>query len=261
MVWDVITVTLNSEKYINRCISSVKEQKSVHYNHVVFDGGSNDSTVKIVESLASSKLKLVRGKDSGIYDAINQAIALTVNDFVAILHSDDYFDDDYILSNIQRCFESDPSLDIIYCKVNYRHKTNSPVIRCSETPNPKSLKKFYLLGGQLAHPGIFVRRRVYEKIKYHSDFLISADYLFQLKCFFEHKLNFMVTREGSVTQQTGGTSQRDLKAFWVGKKELYKIWKMHLRRSAFISFSILLLNIFRKSLMYLTKKLNFLGSK
>ena len=55
MVWDVITVTLNSEKYINRCISSVKEQKCVEYNHLIFDGGSNDLTVNIVETLVSSK--------------------------------------------------------------------------------------------------------------------------------------------------------------------------------------------------------------
>ena len=104
-----------------------------------------------------------------------------------------------------------------------------------------------------------MRRGLYEKIKYNSDFLISADYLFQLTCFFEYKINFMVAQEVSVTQQTGGTSQRDLKAFWVGKKELYKSWKIHLRRSAFMSLSIVLFNVFRKGLMYLTKKLNFLG--
>ena len=255
MTWDVITVTLNAEKEISRCINSVKKQKQIDAIHTIFDGGSKDSTKTIIRSELYEGLQLVLGRDQGIYDALNQAIATTSNEFVAILHSDDYFDDELVLKHIQECFEQNPSVEIVFCRVNYRDKEHGRSIRCSEVPNSKYLKYFFLLGGQLAHPGIFVRRNVYHHLVYHDDFKISADYLFQLKCFFDFDFQFIGTTKASVTQQTGGTSQKNLTAFRIGKIELYKAWRIYLGRSPFAAGLIVCLNIMRKIFMHLKRKI------
>ena len=54
MNWDIITVTLNAEGNISRCINSVKNQKLVEVVHTIFDGGSTDGTQKIVKNLRGS---------------------------------------------------------------------------------------------------------------------------------------------------------------------------------------------------------------
>ena len=45
----IITPSLNAEKYINKCIKSIRLQKEVNVQHIVVDGGSNDSTIEIIK--------------------------------------------------------------------------------------------------------------------------------------------------------------------------------------------------------------------
>ena len=43
----VITPTLNAEKYISRCIASLRSQEKVKVQHIIVDGGSKDKTLEI----------------------------------------------------------------------------------------------------------------------------------------------------------------------------------------------------------------------
>ena len=52
----VVTPTLNSEKYIDECMSSVANQKEVRVKHVVVDGGSTDNTLSIVDNFEGVNL-------------------------------------------------------------------------------------------------------------------------------------------------------------------------------------------------------------
>lgn len=89
----IITVCLNSEKTINKCLESVIGQnypkKKIEY--IVIDGGSNDKTINIIKK-KSNKIKYFHSrKDKGIYDAINMGLKKCTGDFIGILNSDDYF--------------------------------------------------------------------------------------------------------------------------------------------------------------------------
>ena len=89
----VVTVCLNSEKTIERCLESVIQQNypKNKIEHIIIDGGSKDSTIKIIKK-KHKHIKFFRSqKDKGIYDAINIGIKKCNGDLIVILNSDDFF--------------------------------------------------------------------------------------------------------------------------------------------------------------------------
>ena len=48
-LFSIITVVLNNEKYIEKTIKSVISQKIKNFEYIIVDGGSSDSTLKIIK--------------------------------------------------------------------------------------------------------------------------------------------------------------------------------------------------------------------
>ena len=69
----IITPVLNGEKYLEKCIKSVINQNypKKKFEHIIIDGGSTDSTIKIIKKY-DKKIKYWHSKkDNGLYDAMN----------------------------------------------------------------------------------------------------------------------------------------------------------------------------------------------
>ena len=56
----IITVTLNSELFIEDCIKSVALQNYDEIEHIIIDGGSTDKTVEIINSNKKKKLNIFK---------------------------------------------------------------------------------------------------------------------------------------------------------------------------------------------------------
>ena len=72
----IITVVLNGEKSINKCIKSVIHQKypKNKIEHIIIDGGSKDKTISIIKKNKKNIAYWQSKKDKGIYDAMNKGI-------------------------------------------------------------------------------------------------------------------------------------------------------------------------------------------
>jgi len=88
MIVTVVTPTLNAAKYLQECIDSAKRNNSslVEVEHVIVDGGSTDGTVEIAESQG---LRVLKGKDKGIFDAINKGSFASSGELLGFLGADD----------------------------------------------------------------------------------------------------------------------------------------------------------------------------
>ena len=55
----IITVTKNSEKFLQENIDSLKNQTYQNFEHIIIDGGSTDKTLKIIKKYKIKKTKIL----------------------------------------------------------------------------------------------------------------------------------------------------------------------------------------------------------
>lgn len=89
----IITVCLNSDKTILRCIDSVLNQNypKNKIEYIIIDGGSKDKTLKYIKKKINRIKYFESKKDKGIYDAMNKGLKRCNGEIIGILNSDDFF--------------------------------------------------------------------------------------------------------------------------------------------------------------------------
>jgi len=110
----VITVCLNSERTIEKTLQSFCNQDYENKEYIVIDGLSTDSTMSIINNYKQKIDRLISESDKGIYDAINKGISLSSGEIICILHSNDIFFNNHVLSNV---FEYFYNKQILFCKI------------------------------------------------------------------------------------------------------------------------------------------------
>ena len=88
--FSIITVTKDSQKYLEKNILSVQNQSFKNLEHIIVDGNSKDKTKSILRKYKTN-LKIISENDNGLYDAMNKGIKLAQGDIIGILNSDDYY--------------------------------------------------------------------------------------------------------------------------------------------------------------------------
>jgi glycosyltransferase involved in cell wall biosynthesis len=92
----VITSTLNCETDLAHLINSLECQTDSSFTWIVQDGMSTDGTQALVKKSTLQKVALESGRDFGIYDAINRALARCDTDYYLVIGADDKLDKDAI---------------------------------------------------------------------------------------------------------------------------------------------------------------------
>jgi glycosyltransferase involved in cell wall biosynthesis len=90
LTFSIITCTWNSAAYLDACIASVLAQEDAHVEMIFVDGGSTDATLEKIRAIPRP-VKLLENIRGGISRAMNEGIRIASGEFVAHLHSDDYY--------------------------------------------------------------------------------------------------------------------------------------------------------------------------
>lgn len=214
----VITVSYNSSKTIEETIKSVLNQTYKDFEYIIIDGGSTDGTLDIIkryESFFKGKLKWISEKDKGIYDAMNKGINMANGDIISLLNSDDIFFDNKVLENVLNVFIKSGA-DVVFSDVWYFNNDPSKIIRKWQGKPGK-----IFLGWIPGHPGVFVKKSVYESEgKYDINFQIAADYDFLLRIFKDNNISKVYYPNCTVLMRLGGTSTGNFKNILKGNKEV-----------------------------------------
>ena len=186
----VVTVCLNSEKTIERCLESVIQQNypKNKIEHIIIDGGSKDSTIKIIKK-KHKHIKFFRSqKDKGIYDAMNIGIKKCNGDLIVILNSDDFF--------FKNAFNLASKYFNNY-KINYLFGS---VIKSRVYHNFFPKRIWYTFNFYPSHSiSFFIQKEVQKKIgKYNIKFKYSADRDFLFRLIKNQKFNGMPTKKKEV---------------------------------------------------------------
>jgi teichuronic acid biosynthesis glycosyltransferase TuaG len=126
----VIMPAYNCEKYIEDAIRSVMAQTFTDWELIVLDDGSCDSTLEIIERLASEddRIKLLPNeKNMGVAKTRNRGLDLCSGQYVALLDSDDYWKPQLLEKMISRAKETE--VDIVYCSYELVSKEGEKVCK------------------------------------------------------------------------------------------------------------------------------------
>ena len=85
----VVMPTYNSERYIIKALNSLIFQENISKQIIIVDGGSTDSTLKIINKFKDYISHVISEPDSGIPDALNKGFNLAKYEYMIWLNSDD----------------------------------------------------------------------------------------------------------------------------------------------------------------------------
>lgn len=206
----LLTVTFNSEKYLEECINSVIDQTYNDIEHIVIDAVSTDGTLNIIRKYKEHIHRFVSEKDHGMYDAINKGISMATGDIVGILNSDDKLSSNDVIEDIVRCF-NDEQVDAVYGDLVYVEQLNlTNVLRYWKGVTYKRFRFNY--GWMPAHPTFYVRRSLFAELGgYESHYYTAADYEFMTRYLYRFRINAFYLPKLIVTMRAGGQSNKSIK--------------------------------------------------
>lgn len=217
----VITVVYNRASTIAEAVRSVQSQDYPDVEHVLVDGASTDGTLDILRSLARPTDTLVSEPDSGIYNAIQKGICHASGDVVGLMHSDDWFAHQEVLSNIARALDTS-NANAVYGDLDYvAQSASSEVVRhwrAGEFTEAKLRR-----GWMPPHPTLYLRREVIDRLGgYNESYRIAADYEAIIRYFSDKELRPVYLPEVLVKMRTGGESNRSIRLLLQKTREDYR---------------------------------------
>lgn len=224
----IITVVYNGELYLEQTILSVLSQQYRNIEYIIIDGLSSDNTLNIIKKYEKKLTYWTSEKDNGIYDAMNKGIKVATGEIIGILNSDDYYVNNNVIDIVVSNYIYNKKPDILFAIMDFFNpKTN---LFKSIIPDLNLLK----YDMSINHPTCFVKRTLYENIKFDTSYRICADYDLMIK-FYKLNKSFHFINEKLLIMRIGGASDN----FFKSTREVYLIQKKYFgKKLAFMNYIV-----------------------
>ncbi len=164
--FSIITVTKNSEKFIERNIKSLQNQTIKDFEHIIIDGNSSDRTIQIIKKYRKEISYFISEKDKNMWQAINKGLRVAKGEVIGILNSDDIFFKDAL--NIVKKKFVNKRLDCLFGSVLKRKVYHGIHL-------DKINYKFNVFPSHSV--GFFLKKKIHDKIGFYDENLkYCADY-------------------------------------------------------------------------------------
>ncbi len=178
-VLSIITVCFHAKDQVLATLNNVLTQTWSDFEYLVIDGGSDDGTAELLESLAPSfsergiSFRCRSEPDRGIYDAMNKGVRMAAGEWLLFLNAGDLLADPQVLA---RAFEETPDAKILYgdtiCIYQGKQKLY-PALPLSHLSYEMAF----------CHQSAFVRRELLSGQPYDVSYKICADHHFFLSMY------------------------------------------------------------------------------
>lgn len=168
----IITINLNNESGLRKTMESVIHQEYPDFEYIIMDGGSTDGSVQLIQELQNSFDRNIHWKsepDSGIYQAMNKGIRMSVGEYLLFLNSGDFLANNHVLMDV---FSQEHTADFLLGRC--RLSDNGIIVHVTSSLSKLTFGYLYWTG--LPHQATFIRREMFEKHGlYREDFRFNAD--------------------------------------------------------------------------------------
>ena len=248
MMFSIITVCLNSDKTILYTLNSVLNQTCKKIEHIIIDGGSTDKTLQIIKKHPFKNKKIITIDKKGIYNSINEGIKIASGEYISLLHSDDIYQNNYILEEVSKIIKKKKEYKVFLGNAVYFRKDFSKISRYYSGTNFKLIDlKFGIIP---PHTASFINKNIYRKFgNYKTNYLIASDFDFFLRIMLIHKVKFFKINKVIVRMRAGGISGKNFFSYWISTREIVRSLKENK----------ILANIYKVILRLLLKSLQFIN--
>ena len=185
----VITVCLNPGEKLGITLDSILRQDCQDVEVILKDGGSTDGSVEKwrqenTSAPGAERVRIFVEKDRGIYDAMNQAVAHAIGDFLLFLNCGDRFADDSVLKRtidyLKEEEEAGTNLDRLVLYGDTCGEKNDVVIASAP-----EITGFTCYRNIPCHQSCFYSAALCREKPYDLRYKIRADYDHFLWCYYQ----------------------------------------------------------------------------
>lgn len=162
----IITNTKNRAGLISRCIESIQKQTYQNYEHIIADGGS-DNTEDIVKSYNDSKIKYIRVPEGGPVVQTSEAFKLSKGEFITFLDDDDEYLPEKLEKQLELILSLSEEYGFIYGAMTYYDNNTKQQLRIhpAEIEGGKEILPMAVANPVICGtPTLMFRRNVFEAI-------------------------------------------------------------------------------------------------
>lgn len=171
MKLSIITINYNNRDGLQKTIDSVVKQTWRDFEWIIIDGGSTDGSKELIEQYQDNFAFWCSEPDKGIYNAMNKGIDHAVGEYLQFLNSGDVLYDEKVLEEV---FSLGLTDDII--SGNAVRMDNNAIVR----ENIENLH-WQILFGTIDHQAAFIKRALFDEIKYDESLKIVSDWKFWME--------------------------------------------------------------------------------
>ena len=185
---DILIPLYNNEKYIGKCIESIKEQDFKDFNVYIIDDGSTDNSLqKAIDAInKDARFFILSRQNKGVSITRQELIELAKNKYITFIDSDDYFYCKDALTKLITTIKQEDS-DIVICNILKKIKNKLIDNRCSNkkietVDNIKALEDLlYIKHNGATFCGTLFKRELFNNIKFKKDILYEdTDVIYKL---------------------------------------------------------------------------------
>lgn len=233
MKFSIIVVCLNAGTKLNQTLDSIFMQTYPDYEIIVKDGGSSDGSIEQLRK--DKRLCLYREKDSGIYDAMNQAVAHARGEFILFLNCGDVFYDETVLEQAAGCAaQYDANQRLVLYGDTCSGKTGSII-----TSAPQ-ITGFTCYRNIPCHQSCIYAAALCRQKPYDLQYRIRADYDHFLWCYYTAQAQ-MVHIGCVVASYEGGGFSENKKNYRRDKEEHRQITEKYMTKFSLAGYRLVML--------------------
>lgn len=216
--FSIVIPNYNEDKYIRECLESVFSQTYNNYEVIVVDDGSTDNSLEIVKDF-NVKIYHSNGLHAG--GARNLGIDNASGDYIVFLDSDDYFNNDKVLSELNDLINDE---DIVF--LDYLLNING---ECTEKKDlDEDMYERIARTSFLGAPTKCFKRSLLEGIRFpekqrFEDIVFTLECMCKANSYTHYKKSFFTYRK---VNNSNSSADLDVETMLALISEIMKLYKL-----------------------------------
>ncbi len=196
----------NVASTIHECIESIIQQTVSHFELIVVDDGSSDSSKTLLEDYARSdkRIKLISTPQQGIVKALNLGLQHCNGNYIARMDGDDVMHPQRLEKQVE-FLEQHPELGLIGSLVQGIPQTTQYQQWSNSLVTNESIREEIFVESPIMHPTFFAKHELFEQLGGYCAHPWAEDYDFLLRAYqldvrFGKVNDFLVKKRDSLTR-------------------------------------------------------------